>query len=477
MRFFKQGICLEVPAPVSDISRTMKPHRWLWIVTLFAFAAALRAGEPGPVIVVPIRTEISAAQFFFLRRAVKDAERRQASAIVLDMDTYGGEVKAAIDSMDALMKTQVPTFTFINSKAISAGSMIALATQKIYMAPTAVIGAAAPVLAGGQDLAKTMEEKTVSSLAAMARAASQKNGHNAEIAEAFINKEKEIKIGDATIHAGGSLLTLSAEEAAKTYDGKPLLAAGVAGTLEDVLARAELRGVVERLEPTGFEQLALWITALSPLLMLGGIIGAYIEFKTPGFGVPGIIGLICFALFFAGHFIAGLAGWEVVACFAIGVALVVGELFLHPGTVIPGLVGALMMFGALIWAMIDRYPSQPLWPSEEMLLRPAINLGIAILGSGALIAVLVRYLPASPFYRRVALVSALPSGDAAAVTEPARRITLGMVGKATTTLRPSGKADFGGHLCDVVSDGNYIEAGVPVRVVQIEGARMVVEPV
>ena len=459
-----------------DTSRTMKFRRWLWIVTVLALAVTALPAEPGPVIVVPIRTEISSAQFFFLRRALKDAERRHASAIVLDMDTYGGDVKSAIDSMDALLKTKVPTFTFINDKAISAGSMIALATQKIYMTPTAVIGAAAPVMAGGEDLSKTMADKTVSMLSAKVRAASQKNGHNAEIAEAFINKEKEIKIGEIVIDRSDSLLTLSSEEAAKIYDGKPLLSEGVVSTIEEMLQRAGIPGQVERLEPTGFEQLAFWITALSPLLLLGGIIGAYIEFKTPGFGVPGIIGLSCFALFFAGHFIAGLAGWEVVACFAIGVALVIGELFLHPGTVIPGLVGALMMFGSLVWAMIDRYPSQPIWPTEDMLIRPMMNLAIAIVGSGALIAVLVKYLPSSPLYRRIALVSALPAGAGNTLPESARSVHTGMTGIAKTMLRPSGKADFDGHLFDVVSEGDFIEAGTTVRVVLIEGVRVVVEP-
>src|SRR5258706_156397 len=134
-----------MPLLVPDTSHTMKFRYWLRIAMVFALAATAFPAEPGPVIVVPIRTEISSAQFFFLRRALKDAERRHASALVLDMDTYGGEVKSAIDSMNALLKTKVPTFTFINNKAISAGSMIALATQKIYMAPTAVIGAAAPV--------------------------------------------------------------------------------------------------------------------------------------------------------------------------------------------------------------------------------------------------------------------------------------------------------------------------------------------
>jgi membrane-bound serine protease (ClpP class) len=460
---------------VPNISKIMKPLCWTAILSLLATILPTRAEETGPVVVVPIRTEISAAQFFFLRRALKDAERRNASALILDMETYGGEVKAAIDSMDALLKTKVPTYTFINNKAISAGAMIAIATQKIYMAPTGVIGAAAPVMAGGEDLSKTMKDKSVSMLSAMARAASQKNGHNPDIAEAFIIKEKEVKVGGVTIDRDDALLSLSAEEAATYYEGKPLLAAGICGSLEELLKQAGLTAKVERLEPSGFEQMAFWITALSPLLLLGGIIGAYIEMKTPGFGIAGAASLICFALFFSGHYIAGLSGWEVAACFLVGLALVLGELLLHPGTIVPGLLGALLMLGAVIWAMIDRYPSQPFWPSEDMLLRPLTNLSIAMVAAGVIIAILIQYLPKSPLYRHLALVATQPSGRDTAVPESARGIFAGMSGHAKTTLRPSGKADFNGQVFDVVSEGAFIESGQPIRVVAVEGARVVVE--
>jgi membrane-bound serine protease (ClpP class) len=453
----------------------MKLFSWTAIVSLLTSLTGALGEEIGPVVVVPVRTEISSAQFFFLRRALKDAEGRQASAVILDMDTFGGDAQAAIDSMDALLKTSVPTYTFVNNKAISAGAMIALATQKIYMAPTAVIGAAAPVLASGQDLAKTMADKAVSMLSAVARAASQKNGHNPDIAEAFIHKEKELKVGGVIIDSADTLLTLSAEEAATYYDGKPLLAAGISNSLEEMLKQADLTGKIERLEPSGFEQIALWVTALSPLLLLGGIIGAYIEMKTPGFGIAGAVSLVCFALFFAGHYIAGLSGWEVAACFIVGLALVLGELLLHPGTIVPGLLGALLMLGAVIWAMIDRYPSQPLWPSEDMLVRPLMNLSIAIVAAGVIIAVLVQYLPKSPLYRHLALVTTEPSGGDTAVPQSARGIFSGMSGHAKTTLRPSGKAEFDGHIVDVVSEGEFIEAGAPIRVVTVEGVRVVVE--
>jgi membrane-bound serine protease (ClpP class) len=121
------------------------------------------------------------------------------------MSTYGGEVQAAIDNMDALMKTSVPTYTYVNPRAISAGALIALATQKIYVSPSAVIGASAPVMAGGEDIPATMKDKEISMLSAVARSAAQKNGHNPELAEAFIRKEKELKIGEAVISSSDSL--------------------------------------------------------------------------------------------------------------------------------------------------------------------------------------------------------------------------------------------------------------------------------
>ncbi len=453
----------------------MKSHFRSWFLLLLALTTLVTAAEPGPVVVVPIRTEISPAQFFFLRRALKDAERRNASAVILDMETYGGEVKAALDSMDALLKTKVPTFTFVNNKAISAGALIALATQQIYMSPNAVIGAAAPVQSGGEDLSKTMADKTVSALSAMARAASQKNGHNADIADAFINKEKELKIGDVVINGSGGLLTLSAQEAVKPYDGKPLLAVAVVDSLAELLKRAGLSNGVERLEPSGFEQIAFWVTSLAPLLLLGGIAGAYIEIKTPGFGVPGIISVICFTFFFAGHYIAGLSGWEVVVCFAIGLALVLGELLLHPGTVLPGLAGALMMVGALVWAMVDRYPNEPLWPSETMLMRPLINVGIAFAGAIVFATLVAKYLPKTALYRRIALIAVLPPGVEHSMPESNRALATGAAGVAKTMLRPSGKATFGEHVFDVVAEGEFIDAGSSVRVTLVEGARVVVE--
>jgi membrane-bound serine protease (ClpP class) len=455
----------------------MNPIRWLLLAVLMLAALPARAAEPGPVVVVPVRSEISAAQFFFLRRALKEAERDGASAFILDMETPGGSVSAANDNMDALLKTGVPTYTYVNSRALSAGALIALATQQIYMAPTAVIGAAAPVLATGDDAPKTMTDKTVSAMSAMARAAAQKNGHNPDLADAFIAKEREVKIGDVVIDRPDSLLTLSAQEAVKEYEGKPLLAKGVANSIEDLVKQAGLSADIRYVEPTGFERVAIWITMLAPLLLLGGIAGAYIEFKTPGFGIPGTISIVCFTLFFTGHYIAGLSGHEVMIFFAIGLALVISELFIHPGTILPGVAGVLLMLGALVWAMVDHWPNQPVVPSADLLLRPLLNLSLAIIAAVFVIYLLAKVLPATPFYHQIVLAADTPAGPGVSIPVERVRVASGAIGQTRTQLRPAGKAIFGDEVMDVVSQGDFIDANVTVHVVSADGTRVMVAPV
>jgi membrane-bound serine protease (ClpP class) len=459
--------------------RMMKQNLAACFAICALFTTTLFAAEPASIVVVPLHGEVSEAQFFFLRRALKEAERAKAEAVVLDMDTYGGNLQAAVEMQDALLKTSVPTLTYINSNAGSAGAFIAMATKRIYMAPVSAIGAAAPVGAGGEDLSATMKDKTVSYFSNYLRSAAEHNGHNPDLAEAFVNKEKEVKVGDVVVHAKGSLLTLSAQDAARSIEGKPLLAAGIAESLDDVIAKAGLHGTAKRFEPTGFETLAFWITALAPLFLLLGMVGAYLEFKLQGTLIPGIVAAICFILFFAGHYVAGLAGWEVFAIFLLGVALVISELALHPGTVIPGVLGMLMMVGALFWAMIDHYPSQPLTPSTDMLWRPLMNLGIAV-GAGAIaIAVLAKALPHTPLYHRFVLGAAHARGPAFSPegVESPTRVRVNDEGIASSMLRPSGRAQFGDFMVDVITRGDFVEPGTRIRVLAVEGARIVVEEV
>ncbi|MEY2550724.1 MAG: hypothetical protein QOG12_868, partial [Verrucomicrobiota bacterium] len=353
-------------------------------------------------------------------------------------------------------------------------------TQHIYMAPASAIGAAAPVLSSGEDLPVTQRDKTISYWSALIRGSATKNGHNPDIGEAFMDKEKEVKIGDRVVHAKGTLLTLNAQEATELINGKPLLAEGIVNSVDDLVKKAGLGGAVVAVEPSGFERLAFWITALAPLLLLLGIICAYLEFKMPGVSMPGIIAAICFALFFAGHYLAGLAGWEVVALFVLGVIFVLVEiLFFAHSTIVFGVVGVFLMLGSLLWAMIDRYPGETFFPTGDMLAIPVRNLFFSLVAAVAIIMVLARYLPQTSLYRRFALMTTNPPGPSLAGAPrqfaTAIDLTPGMPGTAQTMLRPSGKARFADHLVDVVTEGEFVAAETPITVVQKDGMRVVVK--
>ncbi|CAA9254583.1 MAG: hypothetical protein AVDCRST_MAG42-2712 [uncultured Chthoniobacterales bacterium] len=434
----------------------------------------------GDVVVVPLQGEVSESMFLFLRRMQKAAEAAGASAFVLDMNTYGGRLDSAEKITNLLHQAKIPTYTFINTNAGSAGALIALATKNIYMAPVSAIGAAAPVLSSGEDLSATAKEKTISYWSALIRGSAMRNGHNPDIGEAFMNKDKEVKIGERVVHAKGTLLTLNAQEASEMIDGKPLLARGVADSIGDLVRKAELKGNVATLKPAGFERLAFWITALAPLLLLGGMIGLYLEFKIPGAGLPGIFAAICFALFFLGHYFAGLAGWEVVALFVVGVVLVLAEIFVFAHTtILVGVVGVFLMLGALLWAMIDRYPGQRFLPTAQMLHVPLLNLVVALIATAIVGVILARYLPRTSVYRRFVLSADIPSGPSLAAVPKefgaAYDVSPGTAGTALTTLRPSGKARFGDHVVDVVTEGDFIAAETPVSIVSTDGMRVVVK--
>jgi membrane-bound serine protease (ClpP class) len=482
--FFARSNRLAMPnlrrvSPLPTMRRVL-----LSFVSLFCVAAVLPAEgrevvAKGDVVVVPLSGEISKSLLTFLRRTQKVAESSGASAIIFEMNTYGGRLDVAEEITKVLHRANIPTYTYINSNAGSAGSLIALATKHIYMAPVSAIGAAAPILATGEDLPITQREKTVSYWSALLRSSALRNGHNPDIGEAFMNKEKEVKIGDRVIHPKGALLTLSAQEATEQINGKPLLAAGIADSVADLARKAGLKGNVVVLQPTGFERLALWITALAPLLLLLGMVGAYLEFKLPGVSLPGIVAVICFALFFLGHYFAGLAGWEVVALFVLGLILVLAEilLFAH-STIAFGIIGVLLMMGSILWAMVDRYPGEAFFPTSSMLRVPLLNLSAAIVAAGVVIVLLARYLPRTSVYRNFALMTAIPSGPSLG-SEPREffipaAIKPGMQGVSLSVLRPSGKARFADHVVDVVTQGDFISSDTPITVVETDGVRVVV---
>lgn len=432
----------------------------------------------GSVVVLPVKGPVTEARFFFLRRALKDAEAVAAAGIILDMDTPGGDLKATEKIVQMLTNSPVPSFTYVNTNAGSAGALIALGTSKVIMAPISAIGAAAPVAGSGQEIPETMNAKIVSYFSGYFRSVAQKNGYHPELVDGFMNLDKEVAIDGEIINPKGSLLTLSAQEATREISGKPLLASGIAADLEGVATECGLDpGRIVRIEPSGFETAAQWITMLAPLLLLGGVMGAWLEFKAPGFGAAGVLAGICFLLFFGGHYIAGLTGFEMIALFVLGVVFIFLEFLFFPGVVVLALGGTVMVVVALFFSMADFYPAQPIEFSFEMFRTPMLNLSLAIGGSVLGIALLGRMLPSMPFLRGLFLSSKMPEGSSAkVVTElgTASNVAPGDRGTAATILRPAGRARIGSEMFDVITSGEFLEAGTPVEVLAVSASNIVV---
>ena len=246
------------------------------------------------VYVVPVRDDIMPPILYVIRRGVKDAMEAEADCLIFDMETNGGRVDITEDIFDIIGKFRGETVTYVNKDAYSAGAFIAVATQKIYMAPQSVIGAAAPIMMGPtggvSEMPSTMEVKINSAIRAKIRTQAEKNGYAVDVIEAMVDKTKKLERDKKIICQEGDILTLTNLEAEAKYgEAKtPLLSSGTVESIDSLINELGYAGAQRvDIQPLGAEELGTWINAISPLLLLIGIIGLYIEFKTPGFGVFG----------------------------------------------------------------------------------------------------------------------------------------------------------------------------------------------
>ena len=449
------------------------------------------------VYVVPVRDDIMPPILYVIRRGVKDAMEAEADCLIFDMETNGGRVDITEDIFDIIGKFRGETVTYVNKDAYSAGAFIAVATQKIYMAPQSVIGAAAPIMMGPtggvSEMPSTMEVKINSAIRAKIRTQAEKNGYAVDVIEAMVDKTKKLERDKKIICQEGDILTLTNLEAEAKYgEAKtPLLSSGTVESIDSLINELGYAGAQRvDIEPLGAEELGTWINAISPLLLLIGIIGLYIEFKTPGFGVFGAIGIAALVVYFFGGYVSGLAGIEWVAVFVLGVVLVAVELFWFSGTLIIGMVGVVCMLVALVMGMTDIYPDMPWFPTGEGkgdsmpqvegidfalpdFSKPIRDLMIAFVLSIPVIWALAKYLPQTAFFARFASEAA--SGvESVAVLAAEVDSRLGQVGEATTPLHPGGKAMFGDDMCTVVTQGEMIAVGAQVKVIGHRGSDLLV---
>lgn len=456
------------------------------LVPLHAAEPARESRASAKVVVIPIRAQIAKPELYILRRGLKEAIEKKVDTIILDMETPGGALNVTFDMLLALEKFPGRTVTYVNREAISAGALISAGTDEIYFAPAGVIGAAAPVLATGGEIDATMKAKINSYLKARVRAISEGKGYRGEVISAMIDADYEFKIGEDVIKPKGELLSLTAQEAVKTYGDppQPLLGAGIAENLDELIRHLHGPGEhsVSRLEITWSERLAQYITALTPVLLGLGLLALFIEFKTPGFGIFGVTGLCLLGVVFFGHYVAGLSGYEPALIFLLGVLLVAIELFFFPGTMVLAFTGVTLMLGSLVWAMIDHWPGEPVSFEGDMLLRPLANVLAGVALALVVFLVILRFLPKGGPWGRLVLeavvggapepVQALNSGGADA---PAGAALIGQSGVAVTALFPSGQVELSGRRYEARLDMGFAEAGTRVKVTGVSEFSLIVE--
>ncbi|MBC8125854.1 MAG: hypothetical protein H8M99_01720 [Gloeobacteraceae cyanobacterium ES-bin-144] len=443
---------------------------------------------PAKVVIIPVRAQIAEPELYILRRGVKQAIEQNVDTIILDMETPGGALDTTFEMLKVLGKFPGQTVTYINREAISAGALISAGTDKIYFAPNAVIGAAAPVLSSGGDIDETMRSKIVSYLKAQVRAISEGKGYRGQVISAMIDADYEFKIGDEIIKPKGELLSLTASEAMKSYGdpAQPLLGSGIAANIDDLLV--QLHGAnnytATRLDVTWSENIAQYITSLVPILLAIGLLCLFIEFKTPGFGIFGIAGIVLLVIVFFGHYVAGLSGHEPLLFFLLGATLLAIEVFFFPGVMIMALAGGALMFGSLVWAMLDVWPNEKFSLSGDALLYPLINVMSAVVIAVVFFFLLIRFLPKGGPWDRMVLKAAVagvpdtirPLNSIENSLSPGGSL-IGLTGIAATALFPSGQVEIGGKRYEAKIDMGFADVGAPITVTGISEFGLIVEVV
>ncbi|BDS04984.1 serine protease [Oceaniferula spumae] len=439
----------------------------------------------GKVVVIEVGKKdlVNKHAFKFWRRVIERVNEEKARAVVFELDTPGG---LAMDTADLIMvqmqKLEVPSYAFVNQQALSAGALVAAGTDGIYMHPVSAIGAAALVNGNGAEIDEVMRAKLESAFDAFVRTVSESKGRNPDVLRAMMFRDEYFNFGKIQVEQG-KLLSLTASEAASDFEGKPLLAKGIVKTVDELLQREGLADVeVIRAEPSGMEKFAYWTTAMSAVLILVGIGGAYLEMKTPGFGLGGGISLLSFGLFFFGNYLAGnMAGYGLMVLFIIGVILVIVEFFVLPGTLIPGIVGGVMVLVSLFLSMVDGFAFDDNrirgWDSENawnFITGPSLALAAGLIGAVILILLMMRFLPSAPIFNRLVMSRELVKGSGieTATTQSDR---LGQKGKTITDLRPAGKGEFDGTVLDITAANGFIASGQDVVIISEDGMRIQVK--
>jgi membrane-bound serine protease (ClpP class) len=399
------------------------------------------------------------------------AEVDSTATVLLDIDTFGGRVDAAVQVRDALLEADAYSIAFVHPRAISAGALISLACNTIAVAPGASIGAATPVTGGGAaGKMEAADEKVISYFRAEMRATAERRGRRGDIAEAMVDPDIEIE----GVIEKGKLLTLTTSSALEL--GIADLEAANVDALLDALGLGDAPVIEQHINWAERAARVISHPVLSSFLLSIGFLGILIELYQPGWGIPGTVGIVCLLLFFLGHYIVDLAGFEEFALFAVGIVLLALEFFVIPGFGIAGIAGSVAILASVTLALIGlewRVSWELGYVNRAMMVVSSSILGL-VLGGFLFLRLVPRSRVARPFVLDRGL--GREAGYTSHETALEKRLPAGTVGVALSDLRPSGKIRADGVRLDVTSEGGYIERGTRVVIRAWRAGTAVVAP-
>ena len=433
--------------------------RYIRVVFLVIVALSQSFSQTKKVYYAKIDDEIDLAMAPYVNRVVNEANENEADAIIFKINTFGGRVDAATQIKDAIISSNAVTIAFINNRAISAGALIALSCVKIAMVPGSSIGAATVVDQTGQKVG----EKYQSYMRSEMRSTAERNGRRTDIAQGMVDERIIVEgLVDST-----QLITLTSSEALKYK-----IADTVVTDINELFTAFDLEGAqIISVSTNWAEEVVKFLNnpIVSTILIMIGFFGLMAEIKTPGWGLPGTAGIIALILFFGSSYILELASIVEILLFIIGIILIALEIFVIPGFGVAGISGIILVIASLFLSLTGGLPFFDL----SIVGKAIIQLAVALGGAFILILLIAKFLPKSTLFNRLVLAEE-ERADKGFVSYPSAKELIDSEGVALTDLRPAGSAEINGKRYDVVADWQYIEKGKKVKVIRVEGIKVVV---
>ena len=439
---------------------SLKPSLFLvfFMISIAVFA------QKSKVMVMEIKSDIDARMSRYVELALNHATGTNADIIVIEMDTYGGVLTDAKDIVDKIMGFKKPVWVFINADAASAGALISIACDSIYMAPGASIGAATVVDGNGE----RAPDKYQSYMRSIMRSTAEENKRNPTIAEGMVDENVVLD----SVKKVGQVITFSTQEGIRHG-----YCEGKVESIEEILKKNNVNNYeIDRFELSSTDKIVSFFLNpfISGILILVILAGIYFEMQTPGLGFAGLAALIALILYLVPYYLNGLAeNWEILAFFA-GLALIAVEIFVLPGFGVAGIAGIILVTGSLVLIMINNDAFDFEFVRMNDLLTAVAAAMAGLFGSIILFFVGGSRLPNTKFYKKVALVDTQQSTEGY-TSNFLTTVLTGKRGVSQTVLRPSGKVSIDGMIYDAYTRGEYIEKGFPVEVINVTGSSIQVK--